>query len=231
VADSSCGAAGSGGREAAQNTAKNNFCAAPSQQGQPNPATFASFQRLMVTVTNDHSINFGDRNTATRQAGPTTNRTKLKQLGEGRLAQIEGVVLIARQEGKESVNCGPSVPDDPLQHDIHISLVPPNDNDECHSIVVEMNPHHRPPEWTAANVDALAKGHRVRVTGQMMFDSSHLPCVNDQKVGNNPKRFSLWEIHPIYRFEVCTANCDGNNPTWMKLEDLVQQSASHSGQQ
>jgi hypothetical protein len=49
----------------------------------------------------------------------------------------------------------------------------------------------------------------VRIAGQQFFDSSHVPCANGAPVGSNPKRISLWEIHPIYNFEVCVSNCDG----------------------
>lgn len=230
VADTSCSPQGNGGNETNQNLAKNNFCAKPNQQGQPNPADFQAMQRLQIAVNNDRSIAFGDKNTATHHAGPQVDRRKLQQSGEGRLAVIEGVLLIARQEGGEGVNCKGHVTEDDAHHDIHISLVPPGSNVECDGIVVEMTPHHRPPQWTKDNVMQFAQGKRVRVFGQMMFDSSHFPCVNRQPVSTNPKRMSLWEIHPIYRFEVCTANCTTNNPTWAKLEDLVDQAAQHHGQ-
>lgn len=231
VADSSCGPAGNGGPETHQNAAKNNFCAALNQ-GQPTVVTFPRLKQLQVAVDNDHSIAFGDKNTATRHAGPQVDRTKLQQRGEGRVVVIEGIMMIARQEGGEGVNCkGHVTPEDDAHHDIHISLIPPGNNVvECDGVVVEMTPHHRPLEWTRDNVMQFAQGKRVRVSGQLMFDSSHVPCLNRQEVGTNPRRMSLWEVHPIYRFEVCTANCDGNNPTWAKLEDLVNQTAHHNGQ-
>lgn len=225
----SCGPQGNGGNETNQNLAKNNFCATPNQQGQPNPADFQTMQQLQTAVNNDHSIAFGDKGTATRPAGPQVDRTKLQQRGEGRLAVIEGIVLKARQEGGEGVNCKGHVPELDAYHDIHISLVPPGADVECDGIVLEMTPHHRPSQWTQDNVMQFAQGKRVRVFGQMMFDSSHFPCVNGQPVGTNPKRMSLWEIHPIYRFEVCTANCNTDNPAWATLEDLVDRAARHGG--
>lgn len=221
VADSSCGPAGNGGPDQNQNVAKNNFCAA-NQQGQPTPLSFPQFKQLQTRVDNDHSIAFGQQGTATRHAGPQVNRARLQQMGEGRLVVVEGIMMIARQEGGEGVNCKGHVTEDDPHHDIHISIVPPGPNVvECDGIVVEMSPHHRLQQWTKDNVMAFAQNKRVRVTGQVMFDSSHVPCVNRQEVGTNPRRMSLWEVHPIYRFEVCTANCNTNNPTWAKLEDLV----------
>ena len=216
--DTACGSAGSGGREAAQNTQKNNFCAAAPAE----PIDFNKLSQLQTQVANNHSINWGDQGTATNRGGPTTNRAPLAQMGEGKLVVLKAFVLKARQEGKESVNCGPAVPDQPLYHDIHISLVPTaNETDECKSVVAEMIPHHRLPEWTADNVNKVAAKHLpVRVTGQLFFDSSHVPCQNDREVRSNPRRISLWEAHPIYKFEVCTGNCDAEG-TWVDLADWL----------
>jgi hypothetical protein len=214
VADNSCPAAGNGGKEALQNQAKNNFCA-------PLPIFPISFQRLLnlqKKVEQDGTINFGS-------SGPTINRLQLRQIGEGRLVSLIGYVLIARQEGKESVNCGANVPNAAVRHDIHISIVAiRREQNECHSVVVEMSPHHRPAEWTAANVERLAALNvPVRVIGDLFFDSSHVPCEDDQRVGSNPARFSLWEIHPIYKFEVCTANCNTpKSAVWTDFSKVVQ---------
>jgi hypothetical protein len=84
-----------------------------------------------------------------------------------------------------------------------------------------MTPHHRPASWTPANVNSVADKHLlVRVTGQLMFDSSHTPCGGGVPVHGDPSRASLWEVHPIYKFEICpTGVCaDGG---WQTLEDWV----------
>ena len=169
--DSGCGLTGSGRQETNQNKAKNNFCAS----GDPTPKTFDDLRKLQNQVANSKSINWGDKNTATRKKGPTVNRTPLQKMGEGQLVVVNGFVLIARQEGGESVNCGKNVQDDAAFHDIHISIVPSADEtNECNGIVAEMSPHHRPPEWTAENVNKLHDAHAsVRVTGDLFFDSSH----------------------------------------------------------
>src|SRR5207245_7605401 len=65
--DHQCGLVGSGGAEAKQNTAKNNFCAT----GEPKKITIEDLKKLQTRVNNDHSINFGDRNTPLRHRGPT----------------------------------------------------------------------------------------------------------------------------------------------------------------
>jgi hypothetical protein len=157
----------------------------------------------------------------------------LQNFGEGRLVTLKAYVLKARQEGGESVNCKGHTPDDPLFHDIHISFVAESnkpqtgdtkavsDRKECSGIVAEMSPHHRPDVWTADNVNKVAAAQAlVRITGQQFFDSSHVPCSNGAPVGSNPKRISLWEVHPIYRFEVCTGDCGGAGQ-WQSLEEWL----------
>jgi hypothetical protein len=149
--------------------------------------------------------------------------------------QLNAFVVVATPQGDESVNCAKAFDAEPnkdLFHDIHISLVATQqlatptdtaerDANECQGIVSEMVPHHRPPEWTADNVNKVAAQHlMVRVTGQLFFDSSHVPCAQGNEVRKNPRRISLWEIHPIYKFEVCTANCNATG-TWVGLAQWV----------
>jgi hypothetical protein len=221
--DTQCVNAGNGGNEAAQNTVKNNFCPTTNTG---TVVTILEFQQLQNAVGSNHSINFGP-------TGPTTNRAPLTTLGEGRLVTLKAFVLTARQEGGESVNCKGHVPDQPVFHDIHISFVdaanrlqagdtkPVSDKKECTGIVAEMSPHHRPANWTADNVNKVATAQAlVRITGQQFFDSSHVPCSNGAPVGNNPKRISLWEIHPIYKFEVCTGDCAGAGQ-WVSLDEWL----------
>jgi len=230
--DEQCGVEGSGGEEAAQNAIKNNFCAS----SPPAAMTFARLRELQSSVEHDAQINFGDRANHGSH-GPTTDRAPLTALGEGRLVQLKGFVLAAKQEGAESVNCGHEFDDVANKnsfHDIHISMVEtrelaspadPSEEaaNECQGIVVEMVPHHRPKMWTPTSVRKVRDAHvMVRVTGQLFFDSSHVPCADGSGVRSNPKRFSLWEIHPIYAFEVCTANCDQEG-TWVSLEQWLQQ--------
>jgi hypothetical protein len=124
-------------------------------------------------------------------------------------------VFEARQECGETVNCGGGSPNIDASHDIHLYLLgqprkntpadtPAANTEECTGIVAEMNPHHRPPEWTACNVnDVASKGLRIRITGNQFFDASHVPCKNGAAVGSNPRRVTLWEVHPIYTFDVC----------------------------
>ena len=243
--DVQCGIQGAGKEvdtnpaEGEQNKAKNNFCA----QDSGGTVTTADLKNLQDQVQRDPSINFGKTG---RRRGPTTDRTKLQNLGplsEGKVVVFTGFVLKSTQEAAESVNCelgkpvkgstssnaksaqAKSNPDFDALHDIHIALADSSAiTNECQSIVAEMSPHHRPPEWIHANVERVRmQGLPVRVTGQLFFDSSHdLPCVNGNPPAHptNPVRVALWEIHPIYKFEVCpTGSCAAGG--WKSLSDWV----------
>jgi len=201
--DALCGLGGTPGSESPQNAAKNNFCAL----GAAGPITIQAMVNLQTSVQSNKAISFGNagKHPLSAHPGPMANRAPLQALGEGKPVVLQGFVLAAEQEGEESVNCGKAVPDESVDHDIHISIVDSASNtNECSGIVAEMIPHHRPTAWTPAAVDAVAKAHlMVRVTGQLMFDSSHTPCVAGAAIEGDPKRASLWEVHPIYKFEVC----------------------------
>ena len=222
--DSTCGIQGSGrGADGVQDAFKNNFCA----PGPPQAITFDQLRNLQAAVQQNKAINFGNpsEHPISNLPGATTNRAPLGVLGEGRLRVLEGFILIARQEGAESVNCGkpPSGPPNvAVSHDIHISLVPDVEaihGPECDSVVVEMSPHHRPAQWTRDNVLFVASKHaRVRATGQLFFDSSHSPCENGSAISGDPSRMSLWEIHPIYKFEVCSETDCTKPQNWLSLE-------------
>lgn len=207
--------------ETAQDVAKNNFCA-------PGPATAITVDQMVALQTQvqaNKAINFGSRvHPLSAAEGPTTDRTPLKALGEGKMRMLEGYVLIARQEGKESVNCETTPPNVPASHDIHISIVANASQvhgSECASVVAEMSPHHRPDSWIEANVQKVATSHnRVRVTGQLFFDSSHSPCIDGKSEAGDPHRAALWEIHPIYKFEVCpTGTCATGG--WQPLDQWI----------
>ena len=210
--------------EGLQNQAKNNFCA---DAASPEPIKLSKIQSLQSDAeTQENKKHF-------TPGQPPPDRTFLKTLGEGHVVLFEGFVFHARQECKETVNCGAAPPNVNASHDIHIALLeqprktqtsdpkPAQDKEECMGFVAEMIPHHRPAEWTACNVNDVAdKRLRVRVTGQQFFDGSHVPCKNDVPQGSNPKRVSLWEIHPIYSFEVCPSG-DCATGGWQQLETFA----------
>src|SRR5208282_6173426 len=138
-------------------------------------------------------------------------------------------VKIARGEGSESVNCaetftqGLSQEAAPAYYDIHISIVANPSDKECAGVVAEMIPHHRPAGWTPDVLNKVASAKLpVQVTGQLMFDSSHTPCTSasllKNAISSDPSRISTWEVHPIYRLQVCpTGDCKSGG--WVDLVD------------
>ncbi len=220
IDETECTIAGNGGAETWQNQAKNNFCAMTPAKAIALP----EFLSLQTKVQQDPSIPFGNprNHPFTAKAGPATDRKPMQALGEGSEVTLEGFVLIARQEGGESVNCGKNVPNTADDHDIHISIVDTPGQEECSGVVAEMVPHHRPQSWTAKNVSAIA-GQKlpVRILGQLMFDSSHSPCRNGTSISGDPKRSSLWEVHPVYEFDVCAQGTCSSGAGWVPLEEFV----------
>jgi hypothetical protein len=64
----------------------------------------------------------------------------------------------------------------------------------------------------------------MRFTGQLMFDAEHKPCRGAK--AENPKRQSVWEVHPVYAIDVCTAEkpeqCDAaSEKLWMPLDQWL----------
>ena len=78
------------------------------------------------------------------------------------------------------------------------------------------------PSWTSAGFRKLATaGRRVMIVGPLFWDNEHL--VNDDcahlKPGQ-PRRASLWEIHPITEVWVCADDaCSASQPTgWTRVD-------------
>lgn len=233
--DSVCGPKGTPNKtepgDAPQNKAKTNFC---TSSATPTTITVEKYTELQKSA---------EALPGYKPRQPPKNRKPLQNLKEGNLVVFEGFIFDATQECKETVNCESVPPNTNASHDIHIALLAeprkaPRDDDpgiknddpaikaeqdkeECTGFVAEMIPHHRPPEWTSCNVKSVAKnGLRVRVTGQQFFDNSHVPCKDGVPVSGNPKRISLWEIHPIYSFEVCPSG-DCASGGWQPLETFA----------
>ncbi len=106
-----------------------------------------------------------------------------------------GTVHGAKGEGKEATNCdstrGPLV-------DWHVWLVADVGYQRDSAIVVEFTPRMRArnPGWTLAKVQAAARrGLPVRVSGWTLFDPEHPEQLHHF-------RQTLWEVHPITKFEI-----------------------------
>lgn len=188
ASDDHCGIKGGSSDAAAQaeSTAKNNFCA-PTED--PDALTY---QKLLDLQTQSANI-----------PKKLEDRKEVENLGEGNYVSYVALIKNAHYSdttGGEAVNCNLS--GNP-PNDIHIVLMSdPKDTDECDSTTAEMSPHYRPPNWTPEKLNALGKP--VRIKGQLFYDNSHTPCTAHSRP--NPKRASLWEIHPVYSIDVCKSN-------------------------
>ena len=211
IIDDSCSTDGSkrGGGELspgklAENHAKNNFCLT----GAPLDISYDDLLQLETARQDVHDPDLPDA--AARNAKLTNVITVNGHgIGEGTLVRLIIHLIEAHYaDTKRSVNAtkfGESVncyrPSNE-ENDIHIVLGQQTNADECTSVTAEMSPHFRPVKWTQDNVNSVGE-HPVRVTGPLFYDSSHSICQPGKRIV--PKRASLWEIHPVYAFEVCAS--------------------------
>jgi len=211
VIDDHCGIDGGSSDPAkqAESRAKNNFCAAK------QPAERFSYQDLVDLQKEAENANL---------TKGLTDRAVLEKMGEGKYVSYVALIKDAHYSdvgSGEAVNC--KIPGEPT-NDIHIVLMPDTtDPDECRSTTAEISPHYRPPSWTPANLNKLGKP--VRIQGHLFYDGSHTPCKGSSRP--NPKRASLWEIHPVYSVEVCESSdlnqCRNSTRAadWVPLDKLL----------
>ena len=75
-----------------------------------------------------------------------------------------------------------------------------------------MIPQDRPANWTSKEVDKL-RGKVLLIEGGLFYDNLHFANVDaNNPIPRQPKRFSLWEIHPVTSVKVCekikVSQCD-----------------------
>jgi hypothetical protein len=146
-----------------------------------------------------------------------------KSVGERHLVEIVGYIAVLPGNSKPHANTGESVNcrlHGSKNNDFHISLTPEPGGSEYKGIVVEMIPQQRNKKWTTRRLRAIQKaGLMVRVSGQLFFDNHHrVNSDPDHNIGNQPKRMSLWEVHPITAFDVCTkSKCAIDGSGWQPL--------------
>jgi hypothetical protein len=151
------------------------------------------------------------------------DRLVFRKLDEGHTVEVQGFVLTARQVDGEAANCGRAVPPGRDYSDIQIPLVEERENDECRSVMVVMSPHYRPAAWNPSVLKRLAgSGLRVRVTGQLFFDSTYRTCggVSKSQRMVGEARISRAQVHPILKFEVCPSGKCSDNYGWVPLESF-----------
>jgi hypothetical protein len=169
------------------------------------------------------------------------NRDELAGLGEGDKVRVVAYLLIARDEPSgESCNCYLHSIEETDNHLVLVTKttvdtfpVPMNANKaalkatlgqrEMESETAEFTPRVRQnghPNFLSATVQplidaTLQKALRVRVTGQLMFDSEHF-------IRHHLHRVNNWEIHPVLKMEFCTTgnSCKANSDAgWKSIED------------
>lgn len=202
------------------NIAKNNFCAT----NRPAAVSFQDFVKLQQA---------SDKLKAAAPSWWTgllpADRTKLpkvassgggasQMVGEGVKVTFVGFIREAKYDDTETgedVNCkiGGKGLVGTSDNDIHISIgltqltqIPAATADRCQSLTAEISPHFRPAVWEKIAAPAsrqIFQTHPVRITGTLMMDAEHVPCVNGTIRSGNPVRISVWEIHPVYAIDVC----------------------------
>ena len=186
----------------------------------PAALTLADFSALQQDINSA----FADADVQKTTFEPSRNAlrnlaTTAGKVSEGDLVQLTGYLTVARDEGKESVNCGGSD-----GRDIHIN-VSEKGGTEYQGVVVEMIPQlPRPIGWDSGTLNTIAKQQLpVLVVGGLTYDNEHYVNKDSQHPkSGQPARMSLWEIHPITEFYVCTKSggCDPSRAdTWVSLEE------------
>ena len=146
-------------------------------------------------------------------------------VGERSFVQIIGYIAVKPGTSKPHANTGESVNCNLTgsgNNDFHINLTPQPNDTEYHGIVVEMIPQDRDPKWTEQLLQSVQRANlQVRVRGQLLLDNHHKVNKDEaHPMGGQPKRFSLWEVHPIVTFDVCTAGqCSADSSAWQPLEN------------
>jgi len=165
-------------------------------------------------------------------------KSKLEELGEGRIQGVIGYLYQAKLEGAESTNCELVGPEN-VDYMIHVgfddkiaaalrdrSSLSPSDRKKITqtSIVAEITPFYRlkfHPGWSIGQFSALL-GRQIKVIGQLMLDSEHFVVSQDCALGLSPQcwRASAWEIHPVTELYVCVSDkpCPVQDSHWVKLE-------------
>jgi hypothetical protein len=139
----------------------------------------------------DHAI------TLTAVLAPGNDQTRFHT---NRGAVIEGWVIGTKLEGKESCNCNKT---DAKDRDYHIAVAKKKtETDGSKMMVVEVTPKVRAEMgWSESDVTGL-KGHKVKFTGWMFFDTKHKNIARNTHFGTaTVVRATCWEVHPVMKFE------------------------------
>lgn len=113
-------------------------------------------------------------------------------VSEAKAVSVTGYLNYAREEGNESCNG-----DNNSYHDVHLWITDAPGKSDSLAIVAEATPFWKEhfPSWQINEFTSLASAHtQVRISGWIMWDEDH-----PEQIGVS--RASLWEIHPMTKFE------------------------------
>jgi len=179
-----CPAQGCGGGDPSLNTKKNRL---DLPVGEPQEFTFEDFTHLETERPGPGEYTPGDR-------------TEIEELGEDTYVALAGYMIGAHPGSPETCNC--KLSGEP-NNDFHITLVERKTDRLTDSVVLEMTPKMRQtkPAWTLPKLHALLNDSNppyVRVSGYLMLDTEHISR-------SGGPRMTIWEIHPVTRFQVCSS--------------------------
>jgi len=220
-----------------QNRIKNSFCL-NSKPIALKPQDLATLQKKVDALSD---FKFGSGLSVPTDRSPLRNISLKNGLsvGEGTLVVVVGYMIdphYSDVKNGEGVNCK-HPGNEP--NDIHFNIGSKwvnvdqlNTNAKmaqlCKLVSGEISPHFRPESWEVDHLDKLT-GIPVRLTGQLFFDASHVPCRPNKPV--NPARSSVWEIHPIYSVDVCKTKkqCRVDiDSDWKPLSDFAKEADEKS---
>src|SRR6266403_729620 len=170
------------------------------------------------------------------------HKALLTSLGEGHIEGIIGYLYRASIAGAESTNCqltGEANVDFMLSvgfdKDVAARISPdkPLSGEatrvaEKSSIIAEVTPYYRSKyhsSWTINKFSSVL-GRQVKVVGQLLMDSGHFRPSDDCSLPSASQsrcwRASVWELHPVTEFYVCTSDqaCAVEDSHWVKLEGI-----------
>jgi hypothetical protein len=118
------------------------------------------------------------------------------ETSEAKSVRITGYLISVKEEGNESCNGN-----DSNYHDFHLWIADSSGKIKSQSIIAEATPFWKEqfPKWQLTMFESLDHT-KVRISGWIMWDEDH-----PKQLGSS--RTSLWEIHPITKFEYYS---DGN---------------------
>ena len=143
----------------------------------------------IIALPNDKLLAMGSEN---RYAW-TSAAAAQAAAGEAKSVSVTGYIAGVKEEGPEACNGSSGIYDD-----FHIWITGSPGLDKSNGIIAEAIPYwkERFPAWQLAAFEKLASENaQVRVSGWILWDEDH-----PEELGKS--RASLWEVHPLTKFEV-----------------------------